>query len=393
MTTGNEVTQSDLDGIVGADDALIAERAAAEQEHRIAEQLQYSLLPDRAFSPDHLEVATYYRAGVAGTRVGGDWFDVIELGAGCTGLVIGDVMGRGVRAAAVMGQMRTAVRSYARLNLSPVDVLEFLDAAVRDLGEDHIVTCVYAIYDPADGTLIWANAGHLPPLVVIPGRPARRLVEGSGPPLGAGPLTMGEDRIIVPPGSILALYTDGLVEHRDRDLDVGIGALAAALAAMTGPIEPDLNHLVDGLVSGDSHDDIAVLLAQVLDEPPQKMAWRGFRSEEVSVGDARDYVTNVLAGWSIDASVVDDVVLATSELMTNAVIHGRPPVELRLRRAPGYLVLYVHDGAALPPRKLRPQPEDELGRGVQLVALLSESWGSRSSKQGKSVWCTFRLRA
>ena len=106
---------------------------------------------------------------MAGTQVGGDWYDVIELGAGRTALVIGDVMGRGVRAAAVMGQLRAAVRAYARLDLTPADVLEFLDGVVRELGEVQIVTCIYAVYDPHDRTLVYANAGHLPPLLATEG--------------------------------------------------------------------------------------------------------------------------------------------------------------------------------------------------------------------------------
>src|SRR5690606_35396640 len=120
-----------------------AEREVAAREHRIADELQRSLLPDSAFRPDPLSIAPHSRAGLEGTQVGGDWYDVIELGADRTALVIGDVMGRGVRAAAVMGQVRTAVRAYARLDLPPADLLELLDALVRELGEDQIVTCLY----------------------------------------------------------------------------------------------------------------------------------------------------------------------------------------------------------------------------------------------------------
>jgi PAS domain S-box-containing protein len=122
-----------------------ANAEAAAREHRIADELQRSLLPAVTLGPEHLELASYYRAGVEGTQVGGDWYDVIELGAGRIALVIGDVMGRGVRAAAIMGQVRAAVRAFARLDLRPADMLELLDGVVRDLGEDQIVTCVYAI--------------------------------------------------------------------------------------------------------------------------------------------------------------------------------------------------------------------------------------------------------
>ena len=171
--------------------AAAAVREAAAREHRIADELQHSLLPAVTFDPEQLEVATFYQPGVAGTQVGGDWYDVIEVGAGRTALVIGDVMGRGVRAAAVMGQLRTAVRAYARLDLPPADVLEHLDDVVRELGEVQIVTCIYAVFDPHDRTLQYANAGHLPPLLLVPGEGARRLTGAAGPPLGAGPADAG----------------------------------------------------------------------------------------------------------------------------------------------------------------------------------------------------------
>ena len=126
----------------------------------------------------------YYRAGVEGTQVGGDWYDVIELGAGRTALVIGDVMGRGVQAAAVMGQLRSAIRAYARLDLPPDELLEHMDGLVRELGGDQIVSCVYAVFDPAEQVLRMANAGHLPPVVIAPDGTATVLAEATDPPLG-----------------------------------------------------------------------------------------------------------------------------------------------------------------------------------------------------------------
>ncbi len=162
--------------------AAVAEAAA--REHKIATELQRGLLPDADVEAEALRLATYYRAGVEGTQVGGDWYDVVELGARRTALVLGDVMGRGVQAAAVMGQLRSAVRAYARLDLPPADVLEHLDGAVRELGDDHIVTCIYAVFDPYDRTLTYANAGHLPPLVRSTDGTVLRLQGASSPPLG-----------------------------------------------------------------------------------------------------------------------------------------------------------------------------------------------------------------
>jgi len=365
-----------------------ATREAAAREHRIADELQRSLLPERGFHPDHLQIATYYRAGVEGTQVGGDWFDVIELGADRTALVIGDVMGRGVQAAAVMGQLRAAVRAYARLDLPPADLLEFIDALVRDLGDEQIVTCLYAVYDPGEGTLSYANAGHLPPLLAIEGQPVRRLTGAGGSPLGSGPFALTQEQVALPEGATLVLYTDGLVEHRDRDIDAGIDELAAVLTHLPGSLSETPGALVAALVPGEPDDDVAVLAAQVgPDGRRTETADRFVAANERAVREARRFVASTLARWQLPERVRDDIVLLVSELVTNAVVHGRPPIQLRLRRTPAHVVVEVHDGATFLPRKLRPTPDDEHGRGLQLVALLAERWGTRATNDGKSVWC------
>jgi signal transduction histidine kinase/DNA-binding response OmpR family regulator/serine phosphatase RsbU (regulator of sigma subunit) len=242
--------------------AAVAAREAAAREHAIAEELQRSLLPDARFDVAPLDVATYYRAGVEGTQAGGDWYDVIELSGGRTALVLGDVMGRGVRAAAVMGQLRATVRAYSRIDLPPAELLSLLDAAVRDLSEQMIVTCVYAIYDPNDESLTYGNAGHLPPLLSSPGQPLRRLTVG-GPPLGTGHPITEIERIALPEGATITLYTDGLVEHRGSDLDTGINQLVTLLDEATVPIEALPSYLVDAMLPADPDDDVAVLIARV----------------------------------------------------------------------------------------------------------------------------------
>jgi PAS domain S-box-containing protein len=366
---------------------------AAARERRIADELQRSLLPALVLDPEHLEIATYYRAGVEGTQVGGDWYDVIELGAGRTALVIGDVMGRGVQAAAIMGQVRAAVRAFARLDLRPADMLELLDGVVRDLGEDQIVTCVYAIYDPIDGALAYANAGHLPPLLCAPGTPAERLSHRA-PPLGSGPLHVVEHQVRVPAGGLVALYTDGLVEHRLGAVDAGIDALAAALETASGPVEPLPGAIVDALLPDGPDDDVAVLVARV---PPADggaaaaSAAMAIAAEAQTVGEARAFVAAALESRGTDRTVVQRAVLLTSELVTNAVVHGRPPIQLRLRHTARHAVIEVYDGTAVLPRKLRPTPDDEHGRGLQLVASLAERWGTRPLAHGKSVWCMLAL--
>ena len=181
-------SNQDVTGQREAELALSAAAAAAEaaaREHAIASQLQRGLLPDTRVDAEALRLATYYRAGVEGTQVGGDWYDVIELGAQRTALVLGDVMGRGVQAAAVMGQLRSAVRAYARLDLPPAEILEHLDGVVRELGDDQIVTCIYAVFDPYDRVLSYANAGHLPPMLRRADGTVRQLQGADSAPLGA----------------------------------------------------------------------------------------------------------------------------------------------------------------------------------------------------------------
>ena len=240
-----------------------ANAEAAAREHAIADQLQRSLLPETSFDLEHLEVATFYRAGVEGTQVGGDWYDVIELGAGRTALVVGDVMGRGVQAAAVMGQLRTATRAYARLGLAPTDVLEYLDGIVRDLDENQIVTCLYAVFDPADRVLRIANAGHLPPILVSADGASRVLTGAADPPLGTGPFTLAQRDVRLEAGGMAVLYTDGLVERRGEDLDRGITTLARLAGGLEGAISRMPERLVDALLPDGPDDDVAILIARV----------------------------------------------------------------------------------------------------------------------------------
>ncbi|MCU1595062.1 MAG: histidine kinase [Frankiales bacterium] len=370
-----------------------AAREVAAREHSIADELQASLLPTRTFDPDHLQVATFYRAGVEGTQVGGDWYDVIELGAGRTALVLGDVMGRGVQAAAVMGQLRSAVRAYARLDLPPSDILDHLDGVVRDLGGDQIVTCVYAVYDPGERTLTYANAGHLPPLLCVPGEPVRRLTGSASPPLGIGQPGMAEETVELPDDSLLALYTDGLVELRHSDIDVGIGLLTELLEKRAVPLVDLPAQLVSALVPGSPDDDIAVLLVQVDQSAGQESSLSLRITGDVSeVQQVRHEVERMLRQWGAPTDLTDDVILLVSELVTNAVLYGAPPVDLRLRLGRDHLVLEVQDRAAYLPRRLRPTEEDEHGRGLQLTALLASRWGTRPTHDGKVVWCLFSAR-
>ncbi|WP_411104408.1 SpoIIE family protein phosphatase [Streptomyces sp. cmx-4-9] len=194
--------------------------------------------------------------------VGGDWFDVIPLPGGRTGLVIGDVMGHGIHAAAVMGQLRTAVRTLARLDAPPARLLRSLDAVVSDLGEDEMATCVYAVHDPVSGSCLIARAGHPPPAVAGPGGEVAFLDGPPGTPLGTGARDFREEQVLLPPGSLLALYTDGLIEARDRDLDQGMAELAGVLSGAAQPLEELCDGILERLLPCAPQDDVAVLLAR-----------------------------------------------------------------------------------------------------------------------------------
>ncbi|THA56981.1 SpoIIE family protein phosphatase [Streptomyces sp. A1136] len=232
-------------------------------QRRAALTLQRSLTNSALPVVTGLELTGRYRPASA-HDVGGDWFDVIQLPRGRTGLVIGDVMGHGIHAAAVMGQLRTAVRTLARHDVPPERMLRSLDAAVADLGEDEMATCVYAVHDPAAGGCVIARAGHPPPAVVGATGTVTFLDGPPGTPLGAGGTDFRTEEVPLPPGSLLALYTDGLIETRDRDLDQGLGRLARALAQPGMPLEQLCDEVLERLLPSAPQDDVAVLLARTV---------------------------------------------------------------------------------------------------------------------------------
>ncbi|WP_274564517.1 SpoIIE family protein phosphatase [Streptomyces spiramyceticus] len=221
--------------------------------------LTSSLLPDVT----GLELTGRYLPA-SDHEVGGDWFDVIPLPEGRTGLVIGDVMGHGIHAAAVMGQLRTAVRTLARHDIPPARMLCSLDAVVADLGEDEMATCVYAVHDPATAQCVVARAGHPPPAVATAGGGVTFLDGPPGVPLGTGGQDFRTQRVPLPPGSLLVLYTDGLIESRDSDLDEGMDRLAQALRHREQPLEALCDGILEHLLPSSAQDDVAVLLARTL---------------------------------------------------------------------------------------------------------------------------------
>ncbi|MFF8096407.1 SpoIIE family protein phosphatase [Streptomyces sp. NPDC016675] len=373
-------------------------RASEGRQRETAVTLQRSLLPQELEEPDDLRVAATYHPGGTEAAVGGDWYDVITLGGGRTALVIGDVMGRGVRAAAVMGQLRTAVRAYARLDLPPHEVLQLLDGLAAEIDANQIATCVYAIHDPNEGRLVYASAGHLPILVRDANGTVERADEPTGPPLGTGGWIHTSGSIPLAPGSTAVLYTDGLVERRNEDLDEGIAALERALSGATGTPQVICDRLVRSAgVTPDHDDDVAVL---VLQHPARKGAEaERFRNAALELlggveaaPRARAFASGVLVSWRFPTELRDLGVLATSELVANSLQHGTPPMRLRLRRTDRRLIIEVTDGDDHLPRRRRAEPGDESGRGIAIVATIASNWGSRRTPGGgKAVWCEFVL--
>jgi PAS domain S-box-containing protein len=366
-----------------------AAREAAAREHQIAEELQRSLLPTGTPSTANLHVAAYYLSGVEDTQAGGDWYDVIELPGGRTALIVGDVMGRGVRAAAVMGQLRATVRAYARLDLPPERLLGLLDAAVCETTESMIVTCVYAVHDPRTSTLTYGNAGHLPPLVMPPGGSARRLVTGD-PPLGTGRYAGHVETVDWPTGARIALYTDGLVEHRGSDIDVGIDELIRALESTCLPVEALPGELVDAVLPDQPDDDVAILVAEA-----GPSSAHGFvvpvPLRLTAVADGRRRTRAALEDAGVDPDVTGDVLVVVSELVTNAIRHGRAPIRLAVRLTGKEIVVEVSDGEHRQPRVRDFSTDAPSGRGLHMVDSFGAQWGVRPTGLGKSVWCAVPL--
>ncbi|MEW1660074.1 SpoIIE family protein phosphatase [Streptomyces sp. NPDC093707] len=394
------------------------------REHERALILQRSLLPPGDPEAAGLDIACRYLPGTTATEVGGDWFDVIELPGHRTALVVGDVMGRGLRAAVAMGELRTAVRTLALLDLEPAEVLGALDEIARglggsgdrgamartarsrsgaaaggtgqdrsartaDLSEVYLATCVYAVYDPITRRCTVANAGHLPPVLVEEGEEALLLDVPPGMPLGVGGEPFEEIEVEVPDGALLALYTDGLVESRHHPLDEGLQAFRRALSDADRPLEDVCDHVLSALNTSHGEDDIALLMARVHGLPKDAVGDWSLAPEPRSVARARELARDQLTDWGL-AALVDTTELLVSELVTNALRHGHGEIRLRLL-LDRTLVCEVWDADLAQPRRRRARDTDEGGRGLQLVGLLSERWGSRRTPRGKTVWFELAL--
>jgi hypothetical protein len=246
------------EGIAGYSAIALDNARLYERERNSARELARSMLPEASPVPG-LALVTRYLPATTGPKIGGDWFDVIPLGSGATAFVIGDVVGHGVPAATVMGQVRTAIRSYALLGMSPSEVLRHVATLLEGFAEPTFVTCFYAVHTPGEG-LVYANAGHLPALLVRPDGTIDQLGEAIAQPLGVG-REFGERTDTFAPGSDLLLYTDGLVESRSRDVTQGMEWLLDAVAELPRPLTGEVCDGLIALLTGGTHDDDIALLA------------------------------------------------------------------------------------------------------------------------------------
>lgn len=365
------------------------------REHTTAVTLQRSLLPGALPELSALEVGHRYLPAKAG--VGGDWYDVIPLPGARVALVVGDVVGHGLHAAATMGRLRTAVHNFAALDLPPDELLAHLDDLITRIDDDAAAegkteavtgaTCLYAVYDPVSGRCVLARAGHPGPALVSPDGTVTFPDIPVAPPLGVGgglPVETAELRLAA--DSRLVLYTDGLVEVRGRDIDVGLGMLSKALAATHGAgLDDTCQAVLDAMLRTRPRDDVALLVARTRLLDPSQVAEWDVPDDPAAVPWIRAEAGRRLESWGLgEAAFTTELIL--SELVTNAIRYGRSPIGLRLLRDHDSLICEVGDGTSTSPHLRRATLTDEGGRGLFLVAQMSRRWGTRYTDRGKIIW-------
>ncbi|WP_159050034.1 PAS domain S-box protein [Streptomyces sp. MMG1533] len=365
-----------------------------EQQRHIALTLQRSLMGTPPAIPG-LATASRYRPATQGAGVGGDWFDLIPLGAGRVGVLIGDVMGRGLEAAAVMGQLRSAAHALAKTGMQPRQLMQALDTCVADLDvPDQLVTCCYLVIAPDTGTVTVCSAGHLPVLVPVPGAGVRPLPAPVNAPLGVGDILYEQSCTEIPPGAALVLYTDGLVETPGSDIDVRVGELTAVLDEFfidAPSLEAAAEHVLASLLpDADSHDDDVTLLLAQLPAAPLATLGTDLPALPSSVHEGRAFLSKALTSWEC-AAPVEDALLLLSETLTNAVQHAEGPIGLHLCRTATDLTIEVSDHSPHLPQPRLAAEHDESGRGLLLVRSLADSWGVRPTDEGKTTWFTLKL--
>ncbi|MEV7325453.1 SpoIIE family protein phosphatase [Streptomyces sp. NPDC093970] len=383
-----------------------ARRYTRERQTSLA--LQRSLLPSAVPKQPAVEAATRYLPADTRAGVGGDWFDVIPLSGARAALVVGDVVGHGIHASATMGRLRAAVRTLADIDLPPGELLTRLDdvvlrlqAETRDAQDAHhegavginvvAASCLYMIYDPVTRTCTAASAGHPPPAVISPGSEAEYLDIPVGPPLGVGGLPFESTELDLTAGSVLVMYTDGLIEHPGVSLDDGLTRLKKVLSEPVASLEDRCDYVLDTLVDEHPRDDIALLVARTKELDVSNAATWDLPGDLAGVSHARDLAASRLTDWDLEELAFTTEVIV-SELVTNAIRYGGGPVQLRLIRN-DTLICEVSDGSSTEPHLRRARTFDEGGRGLFIVAQLAERWGTRQRADGKIIWAEIPLPA
>ncbi|HEX4787740.1 MAG TPA: ATP-binding SpoIIE family protein phosphatase [Actinospica sp.] len=355
-------------------------------------------MPNTSSVPEVAGVRLAYRrqGDLTAGEGGGDWSDSVRLPGNRLMLAVGHVLGSGLPAPTVADQFRSAVRVLTQLDLSPAQVLHRLDVLAESLGEQYTSTCVYVSCDLSDGTAVFASAGHLPPLLRTPYDPAYRVALPPGAPLGLGGVEFEERQYTIPPGSLLALYTDGLLGHAlGEDADLAIAELGRRLdkghELPDEQLEQFCEHVSSVMLGHGEHTGDATLVLAKLGRMPEAdtAAWT-LTARPTAVAQARDLIRDRLLGWGLHG-LADVVELLVSELVTNALRYGIAPFGLRLTRDARNVMVEVSDGNPTVPRLRHVQVGDEGGRGLHLVDELSADWGVRSNPQGKTVWFTLGI--
>ncbi|MFI7102346.1 SpoIIE family protein phosphatase [Streptomyces sp. NPDC050161] len=399
------------DAPFGADDLRLAEEFVARaavcmdnarrytRERGAALALQQSLLPSGLPPQEAVDVATSYRPADELADAGGDWFDVIALSGARVALVVGDVSGHGLDAVVTMGRLRTAVRTLAALDLRPDELLAHLDDLVGRVSEGEMVThrpgnesdalgssCLYTIYDPVGRCCTMASAGHPPPAVVTPDGTAAFADLPVGPRLGIGGLPFETVELPVDEGSVLALYTDGLLAGSapGGSGDVGARQLRRALEAPGLSLSALCESVIGSVVSARPFDDVTLLLAGTRGLAADRWASFDLPADPSVVARARGAAARQLTAWGLE-HLVFTTELVVSELVTNAIRYGSAPIQLRLILE-HTLICEVWDGNSTSPYLRHPRTTDEGGRGLFLISQFTHRWGTRYTTDGKIIW-------
>ncbi|MEU5808510.1 SpoIIE family protein phosphatase [Streptomyces sp. NPDC047718] len=377
------------------------------REHATAVTLQRSLLP--RVLPDQSAVDAAFRYLPAKAGVGGDWFDVIPLAGTRVALIVGDVVGHGVHAAATMGRLRTAVHNFSTLDMQPDELLGHLDELIDRIDQNESAaaagpdaddpageaaavtgaTCLYAVYDPVSGSCTMASAGHPGPALVWPDGRVEFPELPVGLPLGVGGMPFEAVELRLPEASRLVLFTDGLLEGRDRDFDAGQVLLADALSRRGRNPDQACADVLDALLFPAPSDDIALLIADTRRLEADRIAEWEVPADPAAVSRVRGASARQLAAWGLE-EIAFAAELILSELVTNAIRYGNAPIRVRILRD-RQLICEVSDASSTSPHLRYAATTDEGGRGLFLVAQYADRWGTRYTERGKVIWAELPL--